>query len=69
VEAAGEEILRLEIAADLDDAGDQPGPARLVAGAEPGAVVAVEVLVEQDLVLPLGIGLEALGVGVTWRGW
>ena len=30
-----------------DDVRDQPGPPGLVRGAEPGAVVAVEVLVEQ----------------------
>ena len=34
-------------------AGDEAGPSGLVAGAEPGAVVAVEVLVEQHEVLPV----------------
>ena len=37
------------------------GPAGLVAGADAGAVVAVEVLVEQQQVAPVGIGLELLG--------
>ena len=37
---------------------DEPGPAGLVAGAEPGAVVAVEVLVEEDQVAPVRIVLE-----------
>ena len=37
-----------------------PGPAGLVAGADPGTVVAVEVLVEQQQVVPVGIALELL---------
>ena len=41
-----------------------PGPAGLVARAEPGAVVAVEVLVEEDVVAPVGIGLELLRAAV-----
>ena len=40
---------------------DEPGPAGLVARAETGAVVAVEVLVEQQQVAPVRIGLEQLG--------
>ena len=39
-------------------AGDEAGPPGLVAGAEAGAVVAVEVLVEQDQVAPVRIVLE-----------
>ena len=46
--------------AAADEVGDDAGPARLVRGAEPGAVVAVEVLVEDDVVLPRRVGLEAL---------
>ena len=45
-------------------AGHDAGPARLVAGAEPGAVVAVEILVEQDVVAPVRIVLELLGAAV-----
>ena len=37
---------------------DDAGPAGLMAGAEPGAVVAVEVLVEQDEIAPVRIVLE-----------
>src|SRR5436305_26144 len=40
--------------------GDETGPARLVGGAAPAAIVAVEVLVEQDVVLEMRIGLELL---------
>ena len=47
-------------AAPQDQVGDDPRPAGLVRGAEAGAVVAVEVLVEEDVVLPLRIGLEPL---------
>jgi hypothetical protein len=34
------------------------GPARLVAGAEAGAIIAVEVLVEEDIVTPVRVVLE-----------
>ena len=48
----------------LDVFGDEPGPAGLVAGAQPGAVVAVEVLVEQEWSRQCGIGLELLRAAV-----
>ena len=35
-----------------------------MAGAQPGTVVAVEVLVKEDVILPMGIGLELLGTTV-----
>ncbi len=40
---------------------DQRGPARLMRGTEPRAGVAVEVLVERDVVAPPGIGGEVVG--------
>ena len=43
-----------------DDVGDEAGPAGLVRGPEPGAVVAVEVLGESDVVPPPRVVLEAL---------
>ena len=43
-----------------DQLGDETRPAGLMARAEPGAVVAVEVLVEEDVVLPGRVGLEPL---------
>src|SRR5262245_31808352 len=43
---------------------DNAGPAGLVAGAEAGAVVAVEVLVEEDVVAPVRVVLELLGAAV-----
>ncbi|MGD0605510.1 MAG: hypothetical protein ABSA53_18150 [Streptosporangiaceae bacterium] len=49
--------------AAADDVGDQAGPAGLVPGAEGGAVVAVEVLAEQQVVPPGGVAwvLATLG--------
>ena len=43
-----------------DQVGDEPRPARLVRRAEPGAGVAVEVLVERDQVMPGRVALEQL---------
>ena len=44
--------------------GHEPGPAGLVAGAQPRPVVAVEVLVEEDVVAPVRIGLELLRAAI-----
>src|SRR5215207_11521445 len=43
-----------------DQVGHQPRPSRLVRGTEPGAVVAVEVLVEDQVAAPGGVALEAV---------
>jgi hypothetical protein len=48
----------------LDQRRDEPRPAGLVRGAQSGAVVAVEVLVEQDEVAPVRVGLELLRAAV-----
>src|SRR6202142_1110391 len=48
------DVLRLL----LDELRDQTGPPGLMAGAEPGAVVAVKVLIEQDVVAPVRILLK-----------
>ena len=53
-----EEPLGIQNTKKLDDCGDQTRPAGLMAGAQPGPVVAVEVFVEEDVVAPVGIGLE-----------
>src|SRR5262245_1944504 len=45
-----------------DQLGHEGCPARLVAGAQPGAVVAVEVLEEGHPVLPVRVGLEEADV-------
>jgi len=55
-----ERILRIEKSKELDYFRHDTGPARLVAGAKAGAVVAVEILVEQDMVAPVRVVLELL---------
>src|SRR5215467_4592022 len=50
----------------IDKADDQSRPARLVTCAQSGTVVAVEILVEQEVVLPVGVLLELLGAPVHW---
>ena len=50
--------LRLVRAPLVDEGRDQPGPAGLVRGAEARAGVAVEVLVEHEVVAPVRIVLE-----------
>ena len=49
----------------LDRAGDEGGPAGLVAGAEAVAVVAVEILVEPEVVAEVGVVLQLLVVAET----
>src|SRR5512139_929321 len=48
----------------LDGFCHQAGPAGLMARAQPGTAVAVEVLVEENVVAPVGIGLEFLRAAV-----
>ena len=50
--------LAAGVAALLDQLGDEGGPARLVGSAQAAAGVAVEELVEEDVVFPEGIGLK-----------
>src|SRR5713226_5983344 len=50
----------VQTAEKLDQFGNQACPAGLVARPQPSAVVSVEVLVEQDVILPLRTGLELL---------
>jgi len=49
-----------------DQVGDQARPPGLVRGAEPGAGVAVEVLVERDEVVPGWVRLELLVMAEDW---
>src|ERR1700738_619281 len=49
-----------------DDVRDEPGPPGLVGGAESRTIVAVEVLVEQQVVAPPRIGLHPLDATEAW---
>src|SRR5271165_6596202 len=59
-----QKLLRVETTEKLDQLCDHTGPTGLMAGPEARAVIAVEVLVEKDVILPLGIGLEFLRAAV-----
>src|SRR5512135_963866 len=54
----------IQKAEELDGLGHEPGPAGLMAGAEPGSVVAVEVFVEEDVIAPVRIALKFLRAAV-----
>src|SRR5215470_2938916 len=51
-------------AEELDQPGHEARPARLVTGAEAGALVTVEVFIEQEQIAPVRIGLEFSGAPV-----
>ncbi len=44
----------------LNKLGDQSGPAGLMAGANAGPVVPMEIFVEEDMIAPVGVALEAV---------
>src|SRR6185369_3327650 len=64
VQPLTEHILRLHRSENPDQAGDQSGPSGLVAGSQAGAVVAVEIFVEENQVAPVWIVLEFSGASV-----
>ena len=53
--------LGVEVPENFDQRRDHPGPTGLMTGADAGAVVAVKILVEQQIIPPIGIALELLG--------
>lgn len=55
---------RIQIAIKMDELGHEPGPAGLMAGAQSRPVVAVEIFVKEDVIAPMGIGLELLCAAV-----
>src|SRR5215472_3050313 len=61
-----EELIGIDACEELDQFCNDAGPAGLVAGSQPRPVIPVEVLVEQNVVLPVRIGLEFLGSSVHW---
>src|ERR1700722_14599753 len=63
--AALQELLSVNAAEHLDQFSHQAGPSGLMAGPEAGTIVTVEVLEEQDVVLPLWVSLELLRTTVN----
>src|SRR5580704_10974074 len=55
-----QKLLRIHTAKKFDQHHNQTGPSGLMAGSQASAVITVEVLVEQDAVLPMGVALEPL---------
>jgi hypothetical protein len=55
-------MLGVEEAKDLDACGHESRPACLVAGPQSGAVITMKVLIEEEVVAPLGVGLDT-----TWK--
>jgi hypothetical protein len=53
--------LSIQETEEMNDFRHAPGPAGLVARAKARSVIAVKVFIEQDEILPVGIGLELLG--------
>ena len=50
--------LRIVKRKQMHDTGDRAGPSRLMARADPGAGVPVQVLIEQGIISPIGIFLK-----------
>src|SRR5512136_150391 len=57
-------LLGIEKSKELDQLGDHPCPSRLVACAQARTVVPMEVLVEKNVIPPVGVGLELLRAAV-----
>jgi hypothetical protein len=62
--AAFESLLRRESRKEMCQAGDNACPSRLVAGAEAGPVIAVEVFVKQQAIAPMRIFLKLSGSSI-----
>src|SRR6516225_4488110 len=58
--------LCVETAKDFDQRRHEPGPSGLMTGADAGAIVAVKIFVEQQVIPPIGIALELLGAAELW---
>lgn len=59
-----QEMRGIEIAKQLDELGSESCPTGLVAGTQPGTIVAMEVLIKVDIVAPVQIVLELLRAAV-----
>src|SRR5262245_29271388 len=56
-----QEMLGVEEAEELDAHGHESRPAGLMAGPRSGAVITMKVLIEEEVVAPMGVGLKLLG--------
>ena len=63
-DAAFKERLSIHPPEYLDQFRNDPGPPGLVAGADARPVIAMEILVEEEVVAPVRIGLEFLGPAI-----
>jgi hypothetical protein len=52
----------IEAPEELDQPGHEAGPAGLMAGADPGSVVPVEVFVEEEMIAPVPVWHSTLSV-------
>src|SRR5262249_1612993 len=59
-----EKLRAVKVAEQFDQLRDDTSPARLMAGSEARAIVAVEIFVEQDVILPLRIRPKFLPASV-----
>src|SRR5262245_11454270 len=59
-----ERLLGINRSEQLDERGGHPSPSGLMTRTEPSAVVSMEILVEQDVVTPVRIGLKESGPAV-----
>jgi len=57
-------FLGIDAPEEIEEERDEPRPARLVAGPEARAVVAVEILVEQNEIAPVRVVLELRAAAV-----
>jgi hypothetical protein len=55
-----DEYIFQQGAVELNNSRHQAGPSSLVAGADACAIIAIKVFVEEDMVAPVGVGLEFL---------
>src|SRR5207253_8082643 len=53
-----EDLVGLVCGEEMQEPGDGASPARLVAGAEAGPVIAVEVFIKEDAIAPVGVFLD-----------
>src|SRR5215469_4363539 len=56
----------IQASKNFDQRRHQPGPSGLVTGADAGAIVAVEIFVEQKIVPPVRVALELLSDAEHW---